>query len=221
LQKQIGLAIIAAILVVGIGLSVGLPLGFKSAGIVGIVGWDKAIDTTIAELSKDKPNAAVKYTKTITYLDKGVLKEGSYAVEFYADGDKYKSVVDGEISYAVKENGKWYTYIYNKELDKFEKTEGGNNDLKDKAQSSDLRFYKRSRALFKHQDGKYVIKDIDKFQDILNVSNPTDFRYTAFTISFKNGRIEAFYKEFQQGDSKYTESMSYTFGGVEVTLPNI
>ncbi|MDR3293420.1 MAG: hypothetical protein LBT20_04870, partial [Clostridiales bacterium] len=48
-QKQIGLAIIAAILIVIIGLSVGIPLGLRSAGVVNAAGWDKAIDATIAE----------------------------------------------------------------------------------------------------------------------------------------------------------------------------
>jgi hypothetical protein len=203
---------------------------------VNAAGWDKAIDATIAEFEKDKLNFVMKYTITQTDLDEeGATVETSYSQEFYAVGDKYEIVIkrfsNGEsyeqANYAAKENGKWYTYKYNEDLDKFEKYEDDSKDFDEEAREyvnelampSVLNLFKGARFLFERKDGKYQIKDIDQFRDVLDGSELGDANLDKFTISFKNGRIKEIYEEIKKGDNKTTVLLSYAFGGVKITLP--
>ncbi|MDR3263837.1 MAG: hypothetical protein LBT30_05955 [Clostridiales bacterium] len=247
-QKQIVLAITAGILILIIGLSVGISLILKNAGIVSSDGWDKAIGSTVAEFDKDSWNLYVKTTNKIIEISDGVSDETTEIQEFYLDGNKIKMILpDGTTTkerYYSLENEKVYVYeyegtsyvrrevkkLYDAELDDYIEYEGVEcfeklkSIIKRYSKVSALPAFKGIRGGFEYKDGKYQINDrsIEEIKQIFENSDSST-ELIDFTISFKNAKVTDFSITFKQTDgndiTETSYSAAYQFGDIQVKLP--
>jgi hypothetical protein len=227
-KKINGNVIFAAILIVAVGLSVGLPLGLKGKGLVTDTGWDKAVNATLMEYGKDTWNIALE----ITVIQRTELSEKTTVHELYADGDKYKNVkreYNGTeaVDYAAKENEKWYSYEYSEDLNGFEKIEedGGygekmRENLKKRSGITGLQLLKGAYSAFERKDGKYFAKDMKRLSEVMSAF---DAENGILAFTFRNGKLKELYIELADGDHGYMVEIigriKYTFGGVKVDLP--
>ncbi|MDR3318997.1 MAG: hypothetical protein LBS99_06110 [Clostridiales bacterium] len=235
-KKKRTAAVIAGILILIIGLSLGLPLGLRSAGVVGARGWDRALDATAAELDKQNWNVTIKFT----YMHKKGLSDGSIETfssigEIYVVGNKIKRIntnnEDPSIEmYYFFENGRFYYYGYDQAAEKWQRSGQGDaenfeaykKNIKDWCVLSPL---KGERGVFERKDGGYKPKDgngehvEEILKDMLVGADLFDF-----FISFKNGRLRdySFYSKLTGDNNAYEETsydFKYSFGKTKVTLP--